>query len=167
MTTTGTSGRLATTRSQSARPSMPRVEVGEDEVDLGGVERRERGLARGVRLDLEAAGTESRGDRLAHLPLVVDDEDASAHHSASHLEVHDAASAGSAGRGRKIEKRLPFPTSLSTSIQPPCSATIPCATASPRPVPSPIPLVVKNGSKTLARSSRAMPRPSSSTVTQR
>src|SRR3989449_906885 len=55
------------------------VEVGEDDVDLGGVERRERGLGRGVPLDLEAAGTEPRGDRLAHLPLVVDDEDASAH----------------------------------------------------------------------------------------
>src|SRR6058998_154002 len=118
---------------------------------------REGGLRGGLPAHLVAARAEAGGDRLAHLALVVDDEDAPA---------HDAASAGSAGGGRKIENRLPFPTSLSTSIQPPCSATIPCATARPSPVPSPIALVVKNGSNTRARSSRAMPRPSSSTVTQ-
>src|SRR5207244_6121416 len=104
------------------------VEGGEAEVDLVGVERRHRGLARGVRLDLEAAGTESRGDRLAHLPLVVDDEDASAHHSASHTWRFPRPPPP-AGRGRKIENRLPFPTSLPTSIQPPRSAPIPCAPA--------------------------------------
>src|SRR5205807_1121087 len=96
-------------------------------------------------------GTGERdGERVAHTLLIVDDEDASA---------HDAASFGSAGGGRKIENRLPLPTSLSTSIQPPCSATMPCATASPSPVPSPTAFVVKKGSKTRARCSRGMPVP--------
>ena len=109
------------------------VEVGEHDVHLRAFERREGGLRRGLRAHVVAARAETGGDRLAHLALVVDDE---------HTPAHDAASADSAEPGRKIVNRLPFPTSLSTSIQPPCSATIPCATARPSPVPSPIGLVV-------------------------
>ena len=46
---------------------------------------------------------------------------------------------------------MPSPTSLSSSTKPPLWATIPYTVESPRPEPFPISLVVKNGSKTLAR----------------
>src|SRR5439155_5940046 len=111
-----------------ALPISAHVEVGEHDVHLRAREGGERRLSGRLPADVEPTRVEAGGDRLAHLQLVVDDEDATA---------HDAASAGSAGRGRKIENRLPFPTSLSASIQPPCSATIPWATARPSPVPSP------------------------------
>src|SRR2546421_3345166 len=44
-------------------------------------------------------------------------------------------------------------------MAPPWSVRMPCITASPRPVRSPTPLVVKNGSKIRSTISGAMPQP--------
>ncbi len=53
--------------------------------------------------------------------------------------------------GSQIVKVVPTLTCVATSITPPNSATMPCTNARPRPVPSPIRLVVKNGSVELGR----------------
>jgi len=45
--------------------------------------------------------------------------------------------------GRVTVKVAPFPSWLETRIRPPCFATIPCDTLSPRPVPRPFGFVVK------------------------
>ncbi len=55
--------------------------------------------------------------------------------------------------GSRISKREPLPTSLVTSICPPCDSTVRRANDSPSPVPCP--LVVKNGRKMLGRFSGA------------
>src|SRR3989454_7546109 len=88
-------------------------------------------------------------DELAQVALVVGDQDAD-------LATH----AGSTTR-----KRLPLPGREVTSIRPPWSVTIPWAMASPRPVPCPGGLVVKNGSKIRGRTSSGTPGPSSSNST--
>jgi hypothetical protein len=55
---------------------------------------------------------------------------------------------------------VPFPTSLSNQILPPCFFTITVwAKAKPCPVPLPTSLVVKNGSKILPRTFSGMPAP--------
>ena len=64
-------------------------------------------------------------------------------------------------RGSVERERRPAPGALSTSIRPPCSTTICCTSARPRPVP--FSLVEKNGSKILPRCSGAMPGPESAT----
>src|SRR3990172_4421663 len=62
--------------------------------------------------------------------------------------------------GSRIATVVPFPTpSLLTSIEPPCCSIIPWQIASPSPVPLPTPLVVKKGSRTLARCSGGIPDP--------
>src|SRR6185436_14103706 len=99
----------------------------------------------------EAARLEADLQRLAHRCVVVDDEDA----GLAHAESACATCVPCAG-GRWIAISVPRPCSLRTSIHPPASCTMPSAIASPRPVPSPGPLVVKNGSKTCGRSSTAM-----------
>jgi hypothetical protein len=56
-----------------------------------------------------------------------------------------------------MTNRAPAPGNDSTAIAPPWPSTMPRASASPSPVPSPSGLVVKNGSKTrsnFARNSR-------------
>ena len=59
---------------------------------------------------------------------------------------------------------LPSPGRLATSTVPPCRATMPQTTASPRPLPCG-PFVVKKGSKTRRAVSGDMPTPVSRTVT--
>src|SRR6266478_5202255 len=127
------------------------VEVGHDRVELRRDERFQRRRRRRARLHLEAELAQVGDEHVAHARIVVDDED---------TPLHEATSAvpGSA-EARKIATRVPRPGSLSTSIQPPWSVTMPCATESPRPVPSPTSLVVKNGSKMCGRASALMPRP--------
>ena len=53
-----------------------------------------------------------------------------------------------------MRNSVPRPTSLSTWMLPPLCFTIPYTVASPSPVPLPIGLVVKNGSKTCAQRHR-------------
>src|SRR4029077_19108732 len=78
---------------------------------------------------LEAALPQSVLQRLAQTALIVDEQDA-ARHDAS-LWTVDSSPAGD----RKTSKRAPCPGSLCATTQPPCSCTIACTTASPRPVP--------------------------------
>ena len=71
---------------------------------------------------------------------------------------------GAAGRaGSRTVNRAPRPGSDSTSMVPPCDLTMPWLIASPRPVPWPIGLVVKNGSKIRPRIVGSMPQPASVT----
>lgn len=56
-----------------------------------------------------------------------------------------------------------MPGSLYTVIHPRCWATIPYAVLSPRPVPAPSGLVVKNGSKMRATVYASIPQPVSDT----
>ena len=65
-------------------------------------------------------------------------------------------------QGSRTSKREPWPGALTTLIVPPWSRMIPCTAASP--MPRPVNLVVKNGSKILAWISSVMPQPVSLTV---
>src|SRR6266404_4381669 len=68
------------------------------------------------------------------------------------------------GRGSRIAKVVPLPTSVSKVMVPPClSATTECAMAKPWPVPLPTALVVKNGSKIRSRTCFGIPAPVSPT----
>ena len=60
----------------------------------------------------------------------------------NHSRSSDAARQAANSLRRQMRKQLPAPSRLSTSIQPPCSDTMPWATERPRPVPSPTSLVV-------------------------
>ena len=60
-------------------------------------------------------------------------------------------------------KVVPSPGALATLIAPAWSATVPYTDAKPSPVPLPIGLVVKNGSKMCSRASGLMPSPVSVT----
>jgi hypothetical protein len=62
-----------------------------------------------------------------------------------------------------MQKRVPLPFSLSTSMNPPCCITMPYTVESPRPVPRPASLVVKKGSKMCSATDRSMPVPVSLT----
>ena len=67
--------------------------------------------------------------------------------------------------GRATVKVVPCPSLLETLMRPPCFATIPWETLRPRPVPFPLPFVVKNGSKIEDRMCSGMPAPESITFT--
>src|SRR5262249_52372601 len=138
------------------------VQVGEDDVEVSACDEIDGLGGRGGPAHVEPFGRDAGGDRLAHRLPVVDDEDAARHDAASIRPLPSPV-----GCGRKIEKRLPSPATLATSIHPPCSLTMPWATARPRPVPSPGDLVVKNGSKMRPICSGDIPWPTSVTVTKR
>jgi len=57
-----------------------------------------------------------------------------------------------------MTKRAPPRDGSARKIVPPCSAMMPWQMARPRPVPTPIGLVVKNGSKTFCKAVRGIPR---------
>ncbi len=63
-----------------------------------------------------------------------------------------------------MEKVAPSPRWLLTSMQPPLNFTIPYTVDSPRPVPLPSALVVKNGSKIWSSTAGEIPLPLSFTV---
>ena len=54
---------------------------------------------------------------------------------------------------------MPTPTSLHTPMKPPLCLTIPYAVESPNPVPLPLSLVVKNGSKIFGITASLIPTP--------
>src|SRR5207247_789372 len=83
----------------------------------------------------------------AQAVFVVGDQDTSGHQARA--------------MGRKQVTAVPRPSALSTWIAPWCSSTMRWQRARPRPRPRS--LVVKNGSKILARTSAGMPVPSSAT----
>ena len=72
-----------------------------------------------------------------------------------------------AGSGTRVTGssmvKIVSPGRLCTLSLPPCSSRMPYDTLRPRPVPLPTIFVVKNGSKTRASASGAMPGPSSTT----
>ena len=78
--------------------------------------------------------------------------------SASPLAVTVSAGA-SVEIGRNTRNTAPPSGRSSTSIHPSWSLTMPLATASPSPVPSPVSLVVKKASKILSRSALGTPVP--------
>ena len=88
------------------------VEVGDDDVEVGGGERGERGVGAVGELDGVATAAEPAGEKIAHAGVVLDDEQP---------RLHAAASTS----GRWMAKQLPRPGSLSAEIQPPCSRTRP------------------------------------------
>ena len=76
---------------------------------------------------------------------------------------HETLSNGcrSGETGNQSVNTVPFPTSLSTRILPPCRSTIPRLTDKPSPVPSPSFFVVKNGSKIRGKTAAGIPHPES------
>ena len=70
----------------------------------------------------------------------------------------------SATAGRKTLKVVPSPTWTRHRMAPPLCSTMPSTVAKPRPVPLPVSLVVKNGSKMCFCISASMPTPVSPTV---
>src|SRR4029077_2347355 len=95
--------------------------------------------------------------RKAHQRFVINEQDLEPHHDT--LAINER----SRETGRQRVKVVPFPTSLSTRIFPPCRSTMPRLTDRPRPVPSPSPFVVKKGSQILGRIAAGMPDPVSRT----
>src|SRR5207249_4812645 len=136
-----------------------------------------------VRLEeLEAAGP-AVGGQQRELVAVVEGEGAEDvrlvvdhdHGKAPVIELHAfpyplplaalSSETADASAGNTMRNVAPAPGALSTSIRPPWALVMPCAIASPSPVPAPTSLVVKNGSKTRPSTSAAMPWPSSRMVT--
>ena len=116
--------------------------------------------------DAVAGRAQHERDELAHRLVVLDDEQRLA---ASALHARRRATAApprrhATERGKSTSKRAPRWGWLSTRMCPPACSTMPYTVASPRPVPLPTSLVVKNGSKMRARVASSMPTPSSSTV---
>ena len=77
--------------------------------------------------------------------------------------VRDTAAGRTGAMGRVTRMVVPSPTLLSTAMAPPMLVTISWQTARPRPVPRPMGLVVKNGSKMRVRFSGGIPAPVSCT----
>src|SRR5262249_45170022 len=108
----------------------------------------------GAPRDRESAFAERGLKRLAHAAIVIDEQ---------HAPGHDASlsSAGcSRTGGRNTVNEAPWPGSFDTVTEPPCSCTMACTTARPRPVPSPTGLRVENGARTWSRGRGATPGPS-------
>ena len=116
MTMTGTSGRFSFKRAQRSRPFIPRIFTSVTTTSKSSRRARSKASsARRSRHHLEPAPAEAGGEELAHLDLVVDDEDAKRARGARH-----AGHEGSAGaRGSFTANALPTVGSLWTEIQPP------------------------------------------------
>src|SRR6185369_14488906 len=76
---------------------------------------------------------------------------------------HESVPFSVRARGNQTLKQLPSPTLLAAVIRPPNPSTIRAEIASPRPVPLPGGLVVKNGSKICFMDSSGIPVPLSMT----
>ena len=87
------------------------VDVRNHDLEVPGCEAAHCLFPRPAARDLEAKLPQAGFQRPAEFRFVVDDQDASAH--------------GPSSLGRQIRKMLPRPGSLSTSIHPPCSWTMP------------------------------------------
>src|SRR5438552_2531753 len=74
--------------------------------------------------------------------------------------------AASPATGSQTSNLVPSPGFVVTSIAPPRSVTMPCTRDSPRPVPLPTPLVVKNGSNMRSSTAGRMPVPVSLTMSR-
>src|SRR5262249_51243248 len=150
---------------QQRQPVNPRhIDVRKDDDELGTDpirQRIERLLSRGGKMQdvgaLPRFPAKVLAKHFGDVGLVVDNQDAYAH------QVIPVVATGRE-RGRRMVNSVNSPSWLSTSIEPPCC----CVTMSqlierPRPVPSPVGLVVKNGWKSLSRNSGGIPVPLSLT----
>src|SRR4029078_6904301 len=108
-------------------------------------------------MDVVADGFQGVDDRQPHEGLLVDPEEGHPLHDT--LYHNDR----SLDNGRHKVNVVPFPTSLSTRILPPCRSAMPRLTESPSPVPSPSLFPVKNGSKMRGSTVGGMPEPVSPT----
>src|SRR5215831_10029710 len=101
--------------------------------------------------------TKLLAEQLGDIGLVIDDQDAD-----GHLPL--PAGVACRRRGSRTMNSVNSPSRLSTVIVPPCCVvTMSWLIERPRPVPSPVGLVVKNGWNSLSRCSGAMPAPLSRT----
>src|SRR2546430_9476879 len=138
---------LAYTGKQLETRHARHLEIGEDQVELLGLEPLERLFATLGAHRLDPHALEQDLQHAAHLPLVVDHQ---------HLRHRGPRATGSSTRNV-----VPRPTALSTDTVPWCAWTTRWTSARPRPVP---PLRrVKKGVNTCARASAGMPGPSSIT----
>src|SRR2546422_8661643 len=105
--------------------------------------------------DLMSLDGEQRGQQLQIVRLIFDDDDRGHTHRAC---------------GKVNQKVLPFPTSLSTPMAPPCSSIRRRESASPSPVPSYLRLAQasswEDSRNSLGRSSAPIPLPRSLTPTR-
>src|SRR5919106_1084182 len=122
------------------------AEVEDNQVDGIGCEDVEGGLSARCGKDLVAARPQARLDGAADLRVVVDDQDAGRHQSASRI-------------GRRNTTAVPPPGASSIQIVPPWATTTAWAMARPSPDPDTAPSDRKNGSKTRGRSSGSIPVP--------
>src|SRR5262249_31602434 len=135
-------------------------QVGDDEIKRLLTEHFESFGARGRGVDVIADRLQGVDHREPHQGHVVDEQ-------GGHT-LHDTLSTNerSLESGRHKVNVVPFPTSLSTKILPPCRSAMPRLTESPNPVPSPSLFVVKNGSKMRGSTAGGMPEPVSLTSTR-
>src|SRR5215204_4488620 len=156
---TGTSGRAARALGEAAHPRHVDVRQDQDQgraSDVGdALERRDGRLSE---LHREAPDPDILPEPLPKqqldVGLVVDDEDQHAHGLASSFAGEAAE------RGRTILNSVYSPGLVSTSIEPRCCfTTMSWLRESPRSVPSPAGLVVKNGSNIFSLTSGGMPVP--------
>src|SRR6476619_2986868 len=117
---------------------------------------------RGRRCSMDVVSDSLQGvdHRQPHEGLIVDQQDGHPLHDT--LSTNDR----SLDNGRHKVNVVPFPTSLSTRILPPCRSAMRRLTESPSPVPSPSFFVVKNGSKIRGSTVGGMPEPVSLTSTR-
>ena len=80
------------------------------------------------------------------------------------LIIDNSVSLGALNRGSVIVTQAPVGFRLVIVMVPPCCSTIAFTMASPRPVPLPISLVVKNGSNTFESAVSGMPGPLSDSL---
>ncbi len=103
----------------------PQVQIRQDRIDGALGQLRAGFLDGGGPLDAEVQPGQAVLQQLAELRLVVDDENLATHGSSLLPFQAPGPWAASSAAGRFTRNRLPRPGWLATSIQPPCSRTIP------------------------------------------
>ena len=154
-------------RRSSAGPSRSGIRRSlTTEIEAAALERVPAPAGRSTTLDRSPSRRSCSATSSRDLLLVVDDEHAAA--------LGRSVGRGAAARSRPVVRqrqvtrnRVPGRARVSTSIRPPCAATMPWQTDSPTPVPTPCGLVVKNGSKTRFAHLASMPGPLSATSIRR
>ena len=112
ITITGMSGRLAASRVQNCRPSMPGIFRSVNTTSKSSRQKRSNAASAEVKQHgAKSRSRKSASQQVAHAPFVVDDQDSRLHELRSLRQM--------------TVKQLPSPGRLATSIQPPCSWTMP------------------------------------------
>src|SRR4051794_10484959 len=150
-------------------PVLARLDRAHDRVPRGVVVRGRVAIGRGVAAaDVPAL----QADAQVHPAAARGEAVLAAVHGVGQLAQEDVVEVGAGGHGGHSLMgsqtwNVVAPGADSTRMAPSWrSTTMRRAVSSPRPVPAPTPLVVKNGSKTRSTTSGAMPGPSSATSTR-